>query len=96
MPTTAQIVVAYDIADDKRRNRVAKCMEGYGLRVNYSVFECVLKPQKLKKMKQELNKLIKPSEDSIRIYRLCRSCIAETETMGVGPERFEQLGLIYI
>jgi len=40
------IVVAYDIIDDKRRNRVAKTMEDYGTRVQYSVFECVLEEEK--------------------------------------------------
>ena len=96
MPTTFQIVVAYDITDDRRRYRVAKCLEGYGVRVNYSVFECVLKARKYEKMKGELAKLIDKKEDSVRIYRLCRACLAETETMGVGPERFEQGGLIYV
>ena len=42
-----QVVVAYDIAYNKRRNKIAKCLEGYGIRVNYSVFECVLKPGSL-------------------------------------------------
>ena len=44
------IVVAYDIIDDKRRNRVAKTMEDYGTRVQYSVFECVLEEEYLTEM----------------------------------------------
>ena len=35
-------VIAYDIADDCRRSRIVKHIEKYGIRVNYSVFECML------------------------------------------------------
>ena len=31
--------VAYDITDDKRRNKVAKILKDFGKRVQYSVFE---------------------------------------------------------
>jgi len=34
-----QVVVAYDISNDKRRNKVAKCLQGYGERVNFSIQE---------------------------------------------------------
>jgi CRISPR-associated protein Cas2 len=37
-----RVVVSYDISDDKRRRKVAQIMEGYGYRVQYSVFECDL------------------------------------------------------
>jgi CRISPR-associated protein Cas2 len=40
-------VVAYDIADDGRRNRVARFLEGWGRRVQKSVFECELSPEEL-------------------------------------------------
>lgn len=33
------IVVAYDISDDKRRQKIAKILLNYGVRSNYSVFD---------------------------------------------------------
>ncbi|MGI0489366.1 CRISPR-associated endonuclease Cas2 [Pantanalinema rosaneae CENA516] len=39
-------VVTYDIPCDKRRKKVADLLEGYGRRVQYSVFECVLTAEK--------------------------------------------------
>lgn len=36
------IVVAYDVSDDRRRSHVVKLLEKVGIRVNYSVFECML------------------------------------------------------
>ena len=38
-------LVAYDIEDDKLRNRVAKLLERSGLLVQKSVFECLLEPK---------------------------------------------------
>ena len=36
-------LICYDVVND-RRNRVSRLLEGYGLRVQKSVFECVLTP----------------------------------------------------
>ena len=36
------VVVAYDVADNRRRQKIAKTLEQYGLRCNESVFECLL------------------------------------------------------
>ena len=33
-------VISYDIDDDKRRNKISKVLEEYGVRVLESVFEC--------------------------------------------------------
>lgn len=38
-------LICYDIVADSRRNRVAKLLLRYGLRVQKSVFECVLTPK---------------------------------------------------
>jgi CRISPR-associated protein Cas2 len=54
-----RIVVSYDISDDKRRRKVAKIMEGYGYRVQYSVFECELEPKKLSQLIRRLSPLVK-------------------------------------
>jgi CRISPR-associated protein Cas2 len=38
-------LVAYDITDPKRLHRAAKVCEDWGLRIQYSVFECRLESQ---------------------------------------------------
>ena len=38
-------MIAYDISEDRIRYRVAKILENYGTRVQYSVFECKLREQ---------------------------------------------------
>jgi CRISPR-associated protein Cas2 len=42
MARPASYVVVYDVTDDAERTRVAKVIEGFGVRVQKSAFECVL------------------------------------------------------
>lgn len=39
MPRSADYIVVYDLTQDRERDRVAKVLEGYGFRVQKSVFE---------------------------------------------------------
>jgi CRISPR-associated protein Cas2 len=77
-------VVAYDIPDDKRRKKVSDLLEGYGGRVQYSVFECQLCRSKFDELRSRLQKRVKLSEDSIRFYPLSRHTLGQVETWGIG------------
>ncbi len=77
--------ICYDISDDRRRGRVAKILEDYGDRVQYSVFEVILDTEaRLAKLKRRLQKVIDPEVDSVRIYALCEGCRKKVEVMGTG------------
>jgi CRISPR-associated protein Cas2 len=78
-------VVAYDIPDDKRRKKVADLLEGYGKRVQYSVFECLLTQAKYDELRLKLKKRVKRSEDSVRFYPLSRQNLNQVETWGGQP-----------
>ena len=64
------VVVSYDIPSNRRRLKVMKTLEGFGTRVQYSVFECSLKPREIDDLQKRLKKLISDDEDSIRFYFL--------------------------
>lgn len=81
-PAHSRYVIAYDIPCDKRRTKVSDLLSGHGIRVNHSVFEITIKPSKFLLLKDNLESLIKPKEDSIRIYPLCQNCIMAIETLG--------------
>lgn len=68
------IVIAYDVTDDRRRARLHKKLKSYGKPVQYSVFECILSPKILAKMKKMVSKEIKTDEDLVRYYFLCEAC----------------------
>lgn len=64
-------VVAYDIADDRRREDVATLLSGYGPRVQLSVFECEFRSRReTGTVRAKLRDLIDPVEDQIRLYPL--------------------------
>jgi CRISPR-associated protein Cas2 len=76
------VVVSYDISDDKRRLKVMKTLEGFGKRAQYSVFECRLKRQDLKRLHKRLQALIRKEEDDVRFYLLCEQCVERIVPMG--------------
>ncbi|RKZ32020.1 CRISPR-associated endonuclease Cas2 [bacterium] len=92
--TKSFVVIAYDITDDKRRRKLAKFLEGYGDRVQYSVFEARLNKRQLMYVAGKIKRLIDEEEDSVRIYVLCNSCVEKIKVIGLG-EIFE-LDFVYI
>ena len=60
-------VIAYDSPSNKRRRKLAKLLEGYGERLQWSVFECHLQPHQLRRLRQGLNR-IATGEDSVRLW----------------------------
>jgi CRISPR-associated protein Cas2 len=76
------VVVSYDIVNDRRRAKVMKTLEGFGHRVQYSVFECELRPADLEKLKVRLKTLIQIEEDDVRFYDLCENCQGKVTMLG--------------
>jgi len=77
-------LVTYDISCNKRRLKVANLLEGYGRRVQFSVFECVLPPSKYRELRDRLQRHITP-EDSIRFYPLSAHTLGQVEIWGGSP-----------
>jgi CRISPR-associated protein Cas2 len=66
-------LVAYDVRDDVRLRRVAKLLEGYGERVQYSVFRCRLSERTRSELLWRLAKVMDP-EDALLLVPLCGEC----------------------
>lgn len=77
------IVVAYDIASDRRRTRLVKYLKDFGERVNYSVFQCEVKPEIYPKMRTSIEEIIDLKEDSVLFYELCGRCQGKGYALGV-------------
>jgi CRISPR-associated protein Cas2 len=78
-------IIAYDIPNDKRRTKVHKALCGFGDWTQYSLFECFLDAKELVQLRAKLHKILKPEEDSVRIYPLCGTCQGRVETVGSAP-----------
>jgi CRISPR-associated protein Cas2 len=79
-------VVCYDITNDRRRNRVAKVLLGYGERVQESVFECHLNNALLRRLQAELLPLIDSHSDRLRYYPLCGKDVGLVTWRGKGSQ----------
>jgi CRISPR-associated protein Cas2 len=78
-------VVAYDIRDSKRLQKVQKAMKEFGYSLQYSVFVCDLDATEKIGMKSAISALINHRQDSVAIIDLGR--------LGTpGVDRFEFMG----
>jgi CRISPR-associated protein Cas2 len=76
------VLIGYDISHPKRLSKVAKLCEDYGLRVQYSFFECHLDQTNFDRLWERLNDLIDPEQDRIVAYQLDQLSAKRTLTAG--------------
>ena len=85
------LVVVYDIVNDKRRRIVGEVLEGFGKRVNRSVFEIMVKNAKTRtKLQKALKAEIDPKVDSVRMYTLCANCRVGSSVLADEPDIFKK------
>jgi len=85
MATRHWHLISYDVRDPKRLRRVAKLLEGYGTRLQYSVFRCRLDELTLEKLHWELNKVME-AEDDLLVMPLCNECAAKVPAHSTGDQ----------
>jgi CRISPR-associated protein Cas2 len=76
------VVVMYDIPDDKRRVKLSNFLEGYGRRIQWSVFECFISLDEMRQLHQKVKKLVKPEEDDVRFYWIPTEAASMVLTIG--------------
>lgn len=81
------VLVTYDVSfsseDGKKRLRqLAKTCLDYGVRVQYSVFECEINSTQWLAFKDELLSIYDPEVDSLRFYKLGRNWQNKVEHHG--------------
>lgn len=79
------VLMIYDIVDNKSRNKMVKCLEHYGVRVQKSAFEALLNREQYKRMLEESSSLINEETDSLRVYIL--DDIIDVYTWGIGERK---------
>jgi CRISPR-associated protein Cas2 len=79
------VLIVYDVPDDRRRLKLANFLEGYGRRVQKSVFECFLDQDEMKQLHQKVRRRVKPAEDNVRFYWITTHCVEQTLTIGSEP-----------
>ena len=85
------LVIVYDIVDDKSRRIVGEILEGFGRRVNRSVFEVQVKNAKTRaKLEHALQAELDLKVDSLRIYSVCVNCMNKASVLGKEPDAFDK------
>jgi len=69
MGRAAKFVAVYDVSDDGERGRIAKVLEGFGVRVQRSAFECALTRGSVASLLRKLKEL-NPQTGFVFIYRV--------------------------
>lgn len=78
------MIVAYDIADPKRLNRIAKIIKDYGIRVQKSIFEVDVDNHRFQEMWMRVCAEMEPAEDGVKFFPLCEKCAGTVENIGLG------------
>ncbi|MGB7983287.1 MAG: CRISPR-associated endonuclease Cas2 [Candidatus Nanopelagicales bacterium] len=76
-------VVAYDVADDDRRERLSLMLTGYGPRVQMSVFEVEVSTKTgLRELKKRIREVVDRQEDQVRIYPIASQDVGAITIIG--------------
>lgn len=73
-------VICYDITEPKRWRRAYKRLEGYGRRLQYSIFRCRLTKTEVEKLRSELEKIL-TDDDKLLILSICERCSGQTVSL---------------
>jgi CRISPR-associated protein Cas2 len=90
MPRSADYIAAYDVTSDKERGKVAEVLEGFGFRVQRSVFELRLSRGQREQLLRKLAAL-NLKTGFVTLYRWDSS--AKRHEVGTVPPRPHDEGL---
>lgn len=84
------VLVTYDVNTEtpegrRRLRQVARICKNYGVRVQNSVFECVVDSVQLMEMKYKIGEVINAETDSVRYYNLGKQGREHVEHVGAKP-----------
>jgi CRISPR-associated protein Cas2 len=81
-----RFLIAYDIAHPRRLRLTCKVMEGYGDRLQYSVFLCDLSGAELAQWERDIRPVLNLAEDSIVLLDLGRPGATQIQCIGVARQ----------
>ena len=79
------VLVTYDIPDSRRRTKLATFLEGYGRRVQKSVFECFMSLGEMKKLNKRIERQIQLPDDDVRLYWITADAVPRSLVLGGMP-----------
>lgn len=89
-------LISYDMADNRRRHRVATLVLKHGERHQKSLYMLNLDYDQRQALPGQLQALLHPQDDRLMLRPVCRACHAGTRFQGSGgnPEQQEPFWII--
>jgi CRISPR-associated protein Cas2 len=81
-----QYWVCYDIADDRRRQRLSDVLLDFGTRVEESVFQCRVDGALAEEMLARVRRTIEEHTDKVHVLVLCDACGSRITTFGIAEQ----------
>ena len=82
------MIVAYDIANPRRLQKVAKIMKDYGVRVQKSIFEVHVDSIRFQQMRNRAEMIMDLHADGVKYFPLCPKCADTLVALGIGAEQY--------
>ncbi len=79
---TPLTVFAYDVACDRRRERVRALLAGYGIAVQQSVFEAHLTRREREQVVRRARDILDVSADTLSLYTISAAAESQIQTIG--------------
>jgi CRISPR-associated protein Cas2 len=89
-------LICYDVTDSKRRQRLAKLLDGYGCRVQYSVYEAVLNRVLFDKLAERIESVMDAETDRVAIYPLCAACAQKRLAFGQAQQAWPGEEIVFV
>ena len=68
-PNYKRYWISYDISSDSRRTQLSQLLTGWGVRVQFSAFECVLNTREIKQLQRQIKRLVKAQDGEVVILQ---------------------------
>jgi CRISPR-associated protein Cas2 len=85
------VIVAYDVHDNDNRAHLAALLGAHGVRLQKSVFECLLEETVLAELLQTTERLLDLHHDVLHVFRQCEPCFGGRHTQGQAKSILHEL-----
>jgi|LakMenE18May11ns_1017448.scaffolds.fasta_scaffold8391159_1 CRISPR-associated protein Cas2 len=75
-------IVTYDVRDDRRRARISALLAKNGVRIQRSVFQCVLESGEMAEIVSYCGGILDLDVDVLQVFTMCESCREHQVSLG--------------
>ncbi len=88
------VIIAYDVEEDGKRARIAATLSACGIRLQKSVFECVVDHEGLAELVHRVEGFLDLDRDVFQVFHQCEGC--HSARVNRGQSRSEIAALYWI